>query len=120
MTGRIVALVKPQFEAGRDDVPRGGVVRDPAIWQRVLRTSRAAAAESGCIAHRAIRSPITGGDGNVEFLVDLRGEAATLETRGTESVVAAVARATKQAYIRVPMPQTRQPAYDTRITMVAR
>ena len=35
--GRVVALVKPQFEAGREDVPRGGVVRDAAIWKRVLR-----------------------------------------------------------------------------------
>jgi 23S rRNA (cytidine1920-2'-O)/16S rRNA (cytidine1409-2'-O)-methyltransferase len=70
--GRVVALVKPQFEAGRDDVPRGGVVRDPEVWQRVLREVGAAAREAGLGAHRAIRSPITGTDGNVEFLVDIR------------------------------------------------
>src|SRR5699024_134771 len=34
--GRIVALVKPQFEAGKEEVPRGGVVRDPVVWRRVL------------------------------------------------------------------------------------
>ena len=70
--GRIVALVKPQFEAGKEDVPRGGVVTDPATWERVLRQVAAAAADAGLHAHRAIRSPITGSDGNVEFLADLR------------------------------------------------
>lgn len=74
--GRVVALVKPQFEAGRDDVPRGGVVRDPATWGQVLRDLAADAEATGLHAHRAIRSPITGGEGNVEFLVDLRREVA--------------------------------------------
>ena len=70
--GRVVALVKPQFEAGKQDVPRGGVVRDPRVWQRVLEDLATDAAEAGLAAQRAIRSPIEGGDGNVEFLVDLR------------------------------------------------
>jgi 23S rRNA (cytidine1920-2'-O)/16S rRNA (cytidine1409-2'-O)-methyltransferase len=72
--GRIVALVKPQFEAGKEDVPRGGVVRDPAVWQRVLEEIMWAAEgdDARLHAYRAIRSPILGGDGNVEFLVDLR------------------------------------------------
>jgi 23S rRNA (cytidine1920-2'-O)/16S rRNA (cytidine1409-2'-O)-methyltransferase len=70
--GRVVALVKPQFEAGKGDVPRGGVVTDPAVWERVLRQVAAAAGAAGLHAHRAIRSPITGTDGNVEFLADLR------------------------------------------------
>ncbi len=74
--GRIVALVKPQFEAGKGDVPRGGVVTDPVIWDRVLREVATAATEDGLLAHRAIRSPITGADGNVEFLVDIRREEA--------------------------------------------
>lgn len=70
--GRVVALVKPQFEAGREDVPRGGVVRDPAVWERVLLEVGTGAAAAGLYPQRAIRSPIAGGDGNVEFLVDLR------------------------------------------------
>jgi 23S rRNA (cytidine1920-2'-O)/16S rRNA (cytidine1409-2'-O)-methyltransferase len=72
--GRIVALVKPQFEAGKEDVPRGGVVRDPAVWQRVLEEVMWAAEGDDARLHafRAIRSPILGADGNVEFLVDLR------------------------------------------------
>lgn len=70
--GSVIALVKPQFEAGREAVPRGGVVRDPAIWHRVLHEVRDAAERAGLQAHRAIVSPIAGGDGNVEFLADLR------------------------------------------------
>jgi 23S rRNA (cytidine1920-2'-O)/16S rRNA (cytidine1409-2'-O)-methyltransferase len=73
--GRVIALVKPQFEAGRDDVPRGGVVRDPGVWARVLRNVASGADEAGLVAFKAIRSPITGTDGNVEFLVDLRAAA---------------------------------------------
>ena len=69
--GRVVALVKPQFEAGRDAVPRGGVVRDPDVWRSVLAEVAEAAGRAGLHAHRAIASPIAGGDGNVEFLADL-------------------------------------------------
>ncbi|MGI8998939.1 MAG: TlyA family RNA methyltransferase [Candidatus Limnocylindria bacterium] len=70
--GRVVALVKPQFEAARDSVPRGGVVRDPALWEEVLSGVMSSAEDAGLHAYRAIRSPITGTDGNVEFLADLR------------------------------------------------
>lgn len=86
--GRVVALLKPQFEAGRDEVPRGGVVRDPGVWQRVLDGLARDAAAAGLHAHRVIRSPITGSDGNVEFLVDMRGDAADAGIFATSSVEA--------------------------------
>lgn len=87
--GRVVALVKPQFEAGKQDVPRGGVVRDAATWRRVLESVAADASSAGLQARRVIRSPIAGGDGNVEFLADLRpGDRADPEY--LESVSAAV------------------------------
>ncbi len=74
--GRVVALVKPQFEAGREDVPRGGVVREPATWRRVLETVAERATAIGLHPWHVMRSPIAGGDGNVEFLLELRLEGA--------------------------------------------
>jgi 23S rRNA (cytidine1920-2'-O)/16S rRNA (cytidine1409-2'-O)-methyltransferase len=67
----VVVLVKPQFEAGRADAPKG-VVRDPAVRDRVVRDIATAATEVG-LAHVATTpSPITGQEGNVEFLLHLR------------------------------------------------
>jgi 23S rRNA (cytidine1920-2'-O)/16S rRNA (cytidine1409-2'-O)-methyltransferase len=93
--GYVVALVKPQFEAGRDAVPRGGVVRDPAVWRRVLEEVGKAAERAGLHAHRAIASPIAGGDGNVEFLAELRRGPAEPGAYST-SVAGAVAAAGPQ------------------------
>jgi 23S rRNA (cytidine1920-2'-O)/16S rRNA (cytidine1409-2'-O)-methyltransferase len=70
--GRIVALVKPQFEAGRADVPRGGVVRDPAVHRRVLVQLAADARDAGLVAVDLVASPRTGRQGNREFLALLR------------------------------------------------
>jgi 23S rRNA (cytidine1920-2'-O)/16S rRNA (cytidine1409-2'-O)-methyltransferase len=66
--GRVVALVKPQFEAGRGAVPRGGVVRDPAMHRSVLLRLGDDAVETGFTPMALIASPITGADGNREFL----------------------------------------------------
>ena len=70
--GDVIALVKPQFEAGRDDVGAGGIVRDPAIHARVIENVTAAAAEVGLTRLGLIESPITGAEGNKEFLMHLR------------------------------------------------
>jgi len=70
--GRIVALVKPQFEAGRDQVGRGGVVRDPAIHAAVLRRVAACARALGLAVGDATYSPLLGPSGNVEFLLLLQ------------------------------------------------
>jgi 23S rRNA (cytidine1920-2'-O)/16S rRNA (cytidine1409-2'-O)-methyltransferase len=75
--GRVVALVKPQFEAGREAVPRGGVVRDSAVHRAVVADVVTAADQIGLHPHGAMRSPIAGTDGNVEFLVDLRLQPST-------------------------------------------
>ncbi len=67
--GEVVALVKPQFEAGRQAAARGdGVIRDPAIHQQVLDEVLAAAVEAGFEQRGVMRSPILGPKGNVEFL----------------------------------------------------
>lgn len=69
----MVLLVKPQFEAGRAEVARGrGVITDPAIWQRVCDEVAAALERSGCEVIGFTDSPITGADGNREFLVHAR------------------------------------------------
>lgn len=69
----LVFLVKPQFEANRDDAARGqGVIRDPAVWRQVLIGIRDALAEHGAAIMGAMVSPIHGADGNVEFLVHAR------------------------------------------------
>jgi 23S rRNA (cytidine1920-2'-O)/16S rRNA (cytidine1409-2'-O)-methyltransferase len=65
--GSIVALVKPQFEAGRDDA-KGGVVRDRAVHLRVLRDITAAARSLGLGTRDVIASPLLGPEGNREFL----------------------------------------------------
>ena len=67
----VVALVKPQFEAGRDEV-RKGIIRDPAVHARVLDEVTAAGAEVGLTRVGSTPSPITGQKGNVEFLLHLR------------------------------------------------
>jgi 23S rRNA (cytidine1920-2'-O)/16S rRNA (cytidine1409-2'-O)-methyltransferase len=69
---RIVALIKPQFEVGREEVGKGGVVRDPALHERVCGEVRAWLESSGWIVQGIVESPITGPEGNVEFLVSAR------------------------------------------------
>src|SRR5579859_1919717 len=72
----LVALVKPQFEAGRGQVGKKGVVRDPEIWRSVLKTVTECAAKERWLLRGIERSPITGSAGNVEFLAHFsRGRA---------------------------------------------
>jgi 23S rRNA (cytidine1920-2'-O)/16S rRNA (cytidine1409-2'-O)-methyltransferase len=69
--GEAVVLVKPQFEADREDVGKGGVVRDPAVWERVLLEVLEAAVELGWGRVEVTASPLLGPAGNVEFLAHL-------------------------------------------------
>ena len=64
-----VLLVKPQFEAGPDDIGKGGVVRDPAVWRRVLGEVARALAAEGVAPVDLMASPVRGPAGNVEFLL---------------------------------------------------
>jgi 23S rRNA (cytidine1920-2'-O)/16S rRNA (cytidine1409-2'-O)-methyltransferase len=68
----VVALVKPQFEAGREDVGDGGLVLDPAVHERVVNEIKAAARAVGLNPAAMTPSPITGATGNQEFLLHLR------------------------------------------------
>ena len=70
--GRLVALVKPQFEAERGEIGKGGVVRDPAVHERVGAAVAAWIASRGWTVEGLVASPITGPEGNVEFLLAAR------------------------------------------------
>ena len=70
--GRIVALIKPQFEAGRGEVGKGGIVRDPAVHEKAIEGVRQTAREMGLIVSGLCDSPIKGADGNREFLIHLK------------------------------------------------
>ena len=69
--GRLITLIKPQFEVGRGEVGKGGIVRDPQQHARVIAEVNQAALELGLQLKKVIESPILGGDGNVEFLAPL-------------------------------------------------
>jgi 23S rRNA (cytidine1920-2'-O)/16S rRNA (cytidine1409-2'-O)-methyltransferase len=89
----LVLLVKPQFEAGREEAARGrGVIREPAVWGRVLQEVRAASLSRGAAMMELMPSPITGAEGNVEFLAHCRagaGEASAVSDDALDAVVAA-------------------------------
>lgn len=67
----VVSLVKPQFEAGRDQVGKKGIIRDKKVHLQVVEKIRDFAVQEGFILKEATFSPITGGDGNIEFLFHL-------------------------------------------------
>jgi len=69
--GRVVALVKPQFEAGRGKVGKRGIVKDPAVHAEVIEAIADFIYRSGWSLAGVIQSPITGSGGNVEFLADI-------------------------------------------------
>lgn len=68
----IIALIKPQFEAGREQVGKKGIVRDPKVHASVIHDIINFALTEGFDVHNLTYSPITGGDGNIEFLVHLK------------------------------------------------
>jgi 23S rRNA (cytidine1920-2'-O)/16S rRNA (cytidine1409-2'-O)-methyltransferase len=94
----LVLLVKPQFEAGRARVGKGGVVRDPDVHAAVLREVREGLAAAGVFVIDVVPSPLRGADGNVEFLVraDKHGPIAVSDTR-LDGAVAESLAATEDA-----------------------
>ena len=69
---RLMALIKPQFEAGRLEVGKGGVIRDPAVHARVCDEVSVWVLAQGWAVDGIVQSPITGPEGNVEFLIAAR------------------------------------------------
>ena len=87
--GNVVALVKPQFEAGREQVGKGGIVRDAHVHRAVLEKIAQYAIANDWRVRDACRSPITGADGNVEFFIHLSTDRA-LENVGVAPTLAKV------------------------------
>ena len=74
--GQLIALIKPQFEAGREEIGKGGVVRDQSVHKRVCEEVSAWLEDAGWTVNGLTTSPITGPKGNIEFLVWARRELA--------------------------------------------
>ncbi|WP_075618047.1 TlyA family RNA methyltransferase [Paenisporosarcina indica] len=82
----VIALVKPQFEAGKDNVGKKGVVRDAKVHIKVLDTIAKFAQQEGFTLQNASFSPITGGEGNIEFLFHLTATDVNETTFGEEQL----------------------------------
>lgn len=91
-TGDVICLIKPQFEAGRGQVGRKGVVRDPTVWREVLHRVASSAQAQGWTVRGIERSPIQGPAGNVEFLGHLHAE----RSEGGIDVDSAIERVTER------------------------
>ena len=93
--GQILALVKPQFEAGKKEASKGkGVIKDPDIWARVLGETVAAARGRGLHVAGVDTSPIKGGAGNVEFFLWIGADGAGVaDVVDDHAIIAAVERA---------------------------
>ena len=85
--GEIVALVKPQFEAGRDRIGGGGVVRDAAVHRAILSEVRAALTALGLVAVAAALSPLRGPAGNVEFFYRIARSGSLLSDAQLDALV---------------------------------
>ena len=68
----VVALIKPQFEVGKGQVGKGGIVKDTELHDQVVERIRSLAHELGCRVHGVIESPVLGSKGNREFLIHLQ------------------------------------------------
>ena len=92
-SGEVVALIKPQFEAGRENVGKKGVVRDPKIHEDVIRKVTAFARELGFVTMALTYSPVKGPEGNIEYLIRLSKDKAQEDTVTEERIVTVVADA---------------------------
>ena len=94
--GELVVLVKPQFEAGRDQVGKKGVVKDPAVHREVILRIADCARSLGLYPVHVSFSPVTGPEGNIEYLLHLSAGAA--DTAGFAESVADAVSAAHQAF----------------------
>lgn len=85
-----VILIKPQFEAGKSNIGKNGIVKDPKVHLSVLKNVVSSAQKSGFKVCGLMKSPITGGDGNSEFLLYLRTSGG-IELTGLDQIIGKIA-----------------------------
>lgn len=88
--GEVVALIKPQFEAGREKVGKHGVVRDPAVHREVIEAAFRYAADNGFAVRGLTFSPIRGPEGNIEYLYDLGPADSETDLSGDMELIAEI------------------------------
>lgn len=93
----IIALIKPQFEAGKDQVGKKGIVREAKIHEQVITKIRDFSLDQGYDALNLSYSPITGGEGNIEFLIHL-GLEGNRDERGTDKLKVTIEDIVKEAH----------------------
>jgi len=86
-TGEIVALIKPQFEAGRDKVGKKGIVKEKETHEEVILKVIEFSKDIGLFTHGLTYSPITGGTGNIEFLIYLKKESVNFDEGNVIKVI---------------------------------
>jgi 23S rRNA (cytidine1920-2'-O)/16S rRNA (cytidine1409-2'-O)-methyltransferase len=91
-TADLLVLVKPQFEVGRGQVGKGGIVRDPALHLQALRAVAGGAQGLGYVVRDVCPSPILGTEGNREFFLHLLAEGVLLSADGLQAALAEVAQ----------------------------
>lgn len=91
--GRLISLIKPQFEAGREALGKNGIVSKPKIHEKVLADIEAHAPETGWRVRAFDFSPISGGDGNIEFLADFVPDSRPCAPVGADAIRSLVKRA---------------------------
>ena len=84
--GSLVILIKPQFEAGREKVGKGGIIKDPKVHAEVIEDTLQAFKEEHLYCHGLTYSPIKGGSGNIEFLAWLKQTLPEKEIRAADMV----------------------------------
>ncbi|MFU0791514.1 TlyA family RNA methyltransferase [Virgibacillus proomii] len=96
----VIALIKPQFEAGKEQVGKKGIVRDPAIHQSVIKRLLAFSESEGYQVLGLTFSPITGGDGNIEFLTHLGWKKQAAVNPFSDNVIASIVHKAHNELIR--------------------
>ncbi len=86
-TGSIVALIKPQFEAGRENVGKKGIVKDTRVHRDVIKKIINFVIEKGLYAVNLDFSPITGAQGNIEYLVEISKSGVNIDDERVEEVL---------------------------------